>query len=108
MGWELSSDIASFYHRLGNEKKYNEIISQVEPQCLDLINSGQANMNSYYNPYRVLLDIYETKKEYNKSLDLLKTLSTMYPNDPGLKQRIGEVQAQLGQVVPKTDSTKKN
>jgi hypothetical protein len=65
-------------------------------------------MNTYYNPYRVLLEIYEIKKDYNKSLDLLKNLSALYPNDPGLKQRVAEVQAQTAQQVPKTDSTLKN
>jgi hypothetical protein len=108
MGWELSSDIASFYHRLGNDKKFNEIAAEIEPQCESVISSGQVNMNSYYNPYRVLLEIYEIKKEYNKSLDLLKNLSTMYPNDPGLKQRIADVQVQAGQQISQTDSTPKN
>jgi hypothetical protein len=108
MGWELSSDIASFYHRLHNEQKYNEIVAEIEPQCLSLIASGQVNMNSYYNPYRVLLEIYETRKEYSKSLDLLKGLSALYPNDPGLKQRIAEVQAHVTQQISTTDTIQKN
>jgi hypothetical protein len=108
MGWELSSDIASFYHRLGNDPKFNEIAAEIEPQCEAVISSGQVNMNSYYNPYRVLLEIYEIKKEYGKSLDLLKNLSVMYPNDPGLKQRIADVQAQAGLQGPPSDSTQKN
>jgi hypothetical protein len=108
MGWELSSDIASFYHRLGDDQKFNEIAAEIEPQCESVISSGQVNMGSYYNPYRVLLEIYEIKKEYNKSLDLLKNLSAMYPDDPGLKQRIAEVQVQAGQQMSKTDSTPKN
>lgn len=108
MGWELASDIASFYHRLGNDQKFNEIVAEIEPACQSLISAGQVNMNTYYNPYRVLLEIYEIKKDYNKSLDLLKNLSALYPNDPGLKQRVAEVQAQTAQQVPKTDSTLKN
>ena len=34
-------------------------------------------------------------KEYQKSLDLLKELQIQFPNDPGLKQRVDVVQAQL-------------
>lgn len=108
MGWELESDIASFYHRLGDEKKYNQMVDEIEPQCLSLIASRQVNMNSYYNPYRVLLDIYETKKEHAKALDLLKDLSTIYPNDPGLKQRIAEVQTQMTQQTSSVDTMTKN
>ncbi len=108
MGWELESDIASFYHRLHNDKKYDEMVAEIEPQCQSLIASGQVNMNSYYNPYRVLLEIYETRQEHAKALDLLKNLAAMYPNDPGLKQRIAEVQTQMGQQVSHSDSMTKN
>jgi hypothetical protein len=60
-------------------------------------------MNSPYNPYRLLLEIYDVKKEYRKSLDLLNGLLAMYPGDPGLKQRIAEVQA-LAAQAPKSDT----
>jgi hypothetical protein len=103
MGWELTSDIASFYRRLGDDKKYNEMVAEVEPICLNLIATNQVNMNSPYNPYRVLLEIYDVKKEYRKSLDLLNGLLAMYPGDPGLKQRIAEVQA-LAAQAPKSDT----
>ncbi len=108
MGWELGSDIASFYHRLNNDEKFNEIANEIEPICQGIIASGQVNMNSYYNPYRVLLEIYEIRKDYTKSLELLKNLSAQYPNDPGLKQRVAEVQALAAQQLPKADTTSKN
>lgn len=108
MGWELQSDIASFYHRLGKEARFEELASEVEKSCNDVIASGQFNVNSYYNPYRVLLEIYEIRKDYNKSLDLLKGLSAQYPNDPGLKQRIAEVQALASKQPATIDSSSKN
>ena len=76
--------------------------------CAAPIASGQANSNSYYNPYRVLLDIYDAKKEYGKTLELLKGLQAIYPNDPGLKQRIAEVQAEIAQQPAKLDTAKEN
>ena len=107
MGWELESDVASFYFRLGEKGKFDTLSAEVEKVCTQLLASGQANLNSYYNPYRVLLDIYETRKDYAKSLDLLKQLSAMYPNDPGLKQRITEVETQLGLQHSTVDSSAK-
>jgi hypothetical protein len=95
MGWELTFDLAFFYHRLGREDKFNEIASEVEPICKNLIETGQINANSYYNPYRALLDIYEARKEYPKSLDILNRLAALYPNDPSIKNRIAELQARL-------------
>jgi hypothetical protein len=106
MGWELASDMANFYHRLGRVEKFNELANEVEPVCLNLIESGQVNMGSYYNPYRVLLEIYDIKKEYRKSLDLLNGLSRLYPNDPGLKQRIEAVQKLVQQQGTASDSAR--
>lgn len=95
MGWELQSDIASFYHRLGKEDKFNELANEIEPVVRQLIASKQYNLGSYYNPFRVLLDIYETQKKPREALELLRELSAEYPNDPNLKQRITLLEAQV-------------
>lgn len=108
MGWELQSDIASFYHRLGREDKFNELANEIEPAVRQLIANKQYNMGSYYNPFRVLLEIYETQNKPQQALDLLRELSTEYPNDPNLKQRItlleGQVKAQAGNKQADTDT----
>jgi hypothetical protein len=95
MGWELSSDIASFYHRLGNDQKFNELVAEIEPQCQGLIASGQVNMSSYYNPYRVLLEIYDAQNEHAKALELMKQLEAIYPNDSGIRQQIVALEGKL-------------
>jgi hypothetical protein len=45
-------------------------------------------MNSYYNPYRSLLDLYEMTKEQDKALNILRKLAVLYPKDPNIAQRI--------------------
>lgn len=95
MNWDLGADVAMFFHRLGRDDKFNEIADEIEPICLQLIESNQFNLNSYYNPFRVLLDIYETRKEKTKTLELLNKLTAHYPNDSGLKQRISNLQAEV-------------
>jgi hypothetical protein len=95
MAWELMSDIANIYHRFGRADKFNEYAGELETTARQLIDAGQANMQSYYNPYRVLLDIYDLKHEYKKSLDLLTGLQRDYPNDPGLNARIEQLKQQV-------------
>jgi len=87
-GWEYAWEMANFYNVLGRQDQVKDLEAEVEPVCLGLIERGEVNMNSYYNPYRALLDIYEMTKEYSKSLNLLRQLAVKYPADPGLKQRI--------------------
>jgi hypothetical protein len=95
MSWEMLSDLGMSYRRLGQEDRYNEIAGELEPICKGMIDRGEGNMNSYYNPYRVLLDIYETRKDYAGQLDVLNRLAARYPGDPNLKARINELQAHV-------------
>lgn len=92
MGWELTSDVAAFYHRMGRIETYNEMIAEVEPECLSAIERGEYNMNSYYNPFRVLLEIYENRKDYPQAIGILTRLQDMFPNDPNIAQRIKALQ----------------
>jgi hypothetical protein len=104
-GWELAGDLAGFYYRLGRQQRFQELAAYVEQECRAAIDAGQVNMQTYYNPYRVLLEMYDLKHEYAKSLDLLKSLGAMYPNDPVLKQRI-EAMAQQVAMLKRPDSVR--
>ena len=59
--------------------------------------SGNVNMNSYYNPYRVLIDLYEMNKDCQKLLVILHKLELTLPNDQGLKQRIRDTEEKCKQ-----------
>lgn len=107
MGWELESFVASIFFRLHQMDKFNQLADEIEPVCRQLIESGQVNMSSYNNPYRALLDIYDERKEYGKTLGLLTHLSTLYPNDPGIRQRMTEIQSQLALEQGKRDTSPK-
>jgi hypothetical protein len=64
--------------------------------CRNLIETGQVNLNSYYNPYRVLLDIYEAKKDTSKTLDILMRIAALYPDDSSIKRRIEQAKGLQG------------
>jgi tetratricopeptide (TPR) repeat protein len=87
MDWRLMADIMGFYERLGEHKVYEEYAAEVEKTCLDLIASGQIDLQSYYNPYRVLLEVYESRKDYAKAIDILSRVEALYPNDPTIRAR---------------------
>jgi len=97
MSWDLSSDIATFYFRLGRIEEFKAIAAEIEPVCWEMIRSGRGNINSYYNPYRVLLDIYTNSKQPAKKIEVLKALQDIYKNDQGIQRRITEAEAELRQ-----------
>ena len=87
-GWEYAWEMAGFYNALGRMDYVKEMATEFEPACLSLIEKGDVDMKSYFNPYRALLDLYEMTNDYNKSLGILRQLEVKYPSDPSLKQRI--------------------
>jgi hypothetical protein len=102
-GWQSAWQMATFYHSLGRMDRVKEMATEIEPACLSLIEKGEVEMNSYYNPYRSLLDLYEMTKEYDKSLNILRKLAVLYPTDTNIKQRIqmlGQMSKQSSAPTP--------
>jgi hypothetical protein len=99
-GWQYAWQMASFYQTLGRMDRVKELATEIEPACLSLIEKGEVEMNSYLNPYRALLDLYEMTKEQDKSLNILRKLAAIYPTDPSIKQRIQMLEQMSIQSAP--------
>ncbi len=95
MDYRIEYDVAMLYDKLGNKQKFNELSNNVMLRAEDEIKRNPTNVQSYYNPYRILLDIYESKGEYQKALDLLGRLSSMSPNDPTILQKIESIKQKM-------------
>ena len=88
MPFGLLYEIANLYLGAGSKEKYKQYTKEVEKIALTNLEQNPQDVQSYYNPYRVLIDIYENLKEYEKALELWQRLQLMYPNDPGVKANI--------------------
>ena len=104
LSMDLSTYVASLYHRAGRIDRFNALVNEVEPVALELIQTGKAPLASYDNPYRVLLEIYDIRKEYRKSVELLKSLQLKFPNDQGLKDRIASLDSLIAAGADSTGS----
>lgn len=96
MDYRIEYDVAMLYYRLGNQKKFEEYSDNIASRAEEEIKNNPANVQSYYNPYRILLDIYETRGDYQKALDLLNRLSVMSPGDQSVKQKIESIKQKMG------------
>jgi hypothetical protein len=92
-GWQNAWQMATFYINLGRMDRVKEMGLEIEPACLSLIEKGEVDLNSYYNPYRALLDLYDMTNEQEKTLMILRKLEVLYPNDKNLKERIKMVES---------------
>jgi len=97
----LLFEVANLYLEAGDREKYNEISADVEKRALAELERNPDDVNSYYNPYRILIETYETTEEYDKLLALWQRLETMFPNDPTVKANIKRYQ----QMIQSPDTT---
>jgi hypothetical protein len=68
--------------------RYKEIAKDLEQQALVSLEQNPQDIQSYWNPYRVLIDIYENTNDYENSYKLWKKIEIMYPNDPSVKANV--------------------
>jgi len=84
----LLFEVANLYFFAGERKKFTELSADVEARALADLEKNPEDVQSYYNPYRLLIEIYENTEQYDKLLGLWQKLETMFPNDPTVKSNI--------------------
>ena len=95
MDFRLEYDVALLYNKIGDKQKFNEMSDDVIKRAEEEIKTNPENVQSYYNPYRILLDIYEARGEYNKALELLNVLNAQSPGDVSVKQKIESIKQKM-------------
>ncbi len=88
----LLFEVANLYYFAGDKEKFLKISSDVETRALTDLEKNPEDVQSYYNPYRLLIEIYENTEQYDKLLALWQRLETMFPNDPTVKSNIEKYQ----------------
>ncbi|MBE2226892.1 MAG: tetratricopeptide repeat protein, partial [Ignavibacteria bacterium] len=86
--YRILYDVAMQYLKADNIAKFNELSPIVEKEAIDAMNKNPNDIQSYWNPYKLLLDIYESRGDYAKALDILYRLDRLSPNNPEVKNKI--------------------
>lgn len=99
--WRLTAQAMNMFSEFGDTLNAGIYSKNVERKCLELINAGRVDLTDQFNPYRALLEIYDMRKDYAKALDLLNSISGLYPNDPSIKGRIQAYEGLLKSTTAK-------
>ena len=104
MEYGLLYEISNLYLRAGAKDKFDKYSADVEKQALLKLEQDPTDVQSFYNPYRVLIDIYEAQGRNDKLLDIWQKLSGIFPNDPNVAANIQKYRA----LVEGKDTSKTN
>ncbi|MFH0736803.1 MAG: DUF2723 domain-containing protein [bacterium] len=89
----LLFDLGSIYYSAGGAKQYQSLAKEIEAYALKQLELNPMDVQSYYNPYRLLLDTYENLREYKKALEIANRLKSYFPNDKNVLEMIAKYTA---------------
>lgn len=84
----LLFELSNLYMRAGAQEKYLMLSEEVERMALKKLEENPNDVQSFYNPYRVLLEIYENQNRNDKLYELWKKIEALFPNDPSVKSNV--------------------
>jgi tetratricopeptide (TPR) repeat protein len=93
MEFGLTYELSNIYYRAGGYEQYNKLAAEVEKEAWERINKDPGFTNSYWDPYMVLLNIYDNQKNFKMSYEIWNRLSTLYPGDPTVKMNLEKYKA---------------
>lgn len=88
MEYGLLYEIGTLYQRAGGTEQYMQINKEVEELAWERMEKDPNDTQSMYNPYRILLSIYESQNNYSKLIEVWQRLGQLFPNDPSVKTNI--------------------
>jgi hypothetical protein len=84
----MDFELSNTYWVAGAKDKYLQLARKLEKEAQDRLDTNPNDVEGYYNPYRILAQIYENLQEYNKAVDLFTKLQKLYPNDRGVQNEL--------------------
>ncbi len=97
----LLFELSNLYLRAESKEKYLMLSNEVEKMALRRLEENPNDVQSFYNPYRILLEIYENQNRNDKLYELWKKIEALFPNDPSVKNNV-EKYRQLLQGIDTT------
>ncbi len=100
----LLFELSNLFHHAGGYDEYKLMAEELEEKALALMEKNPTDAQSYYNPYRVLMEIYEKLGDNHKLLDLWRRIQALYPNDPSVAENIRKYESLiLGRDTTETE-----
>jgi len=83
----VAAYIMNIYSQVGDSLHFESYAQDLEKKALDALNANSYDPQDPW-PYRLLLSIYDVRKNYPAAVDLLNRALSQFPNTPELKSQI--------------------
>jgi hypothetical protein len=99
--WAIG-DVASLYNFAGERAKAEELLGAIERRAFRALALNPREGLSQFNPYVVLMNLYEERQQYQKEIEIIRQIRAIYPEQQGVPEWADQRIAQLKAVVKAT------
>lgn len=93
--YKTQHDVAMLYFQIGDKGKFNELSKDVEKRAKEELAKNPDDIQSPWNPYKLLLDIYDGRGDYDNELDILHKLQKITPDSHEVNDKIESVKSKM-------------
>lgn len=86
--WTYTYKMMTVAQACADSAHFNQYSKILEDRCRTELASPAIDDQNKMMMYRILLDIYEARKDYANAIDMLNRMQEKYPDDPSIKGRI--------------------
>ncbi len=81
--WTFTANIMGIFNQVGDKERFEKYAKRVEEIAKDIIASGRLDASDQFAPFRILMDIYETRKDYQSAINILQSAEVQIPGAQG-------------------------
>ncbi len=77
LDWRYTAHFMNQFMTVGDMENFNKYANLAEKKCLELIAANDIESQDF-NPYQILTTIYDTRKDYNKALEITQQWKSQF------------------------------
>lgn len=81
--WTFTANIMGIFNQIGDTDRAEKYAKSVEDIAKNIIATNRIDPNDQFAPFRVLMDIYEMRKDYASAIAILKSAEAQIPGAQG-------------------------
>jgi hypothetical protein len=97
-------ELSNLIYSKGYKNDYETISKVVLHQAEKQLEENLADVQSFYNPYRILIDVYEKTENYVELIRIYKKLELLYPSDKDIKSNVKKYESIVNEPNQNIDS----
>jgi Protein O-mannosyl-transferase TMEM260-like len=92
MDYRFLYEVGNLYYSAGAFNKFKEVSKDVISIAKSDLDESVHNLNSPYNAFNILENVYVKLKEYDNAIDVLNQLESYFPGNQQIKQEINRLE----------------